>query len=83
MKSKQPRLSIKVNGLNVQMLVDTRSSINILDENTYQKFQVKPKLSKTETKVFTYGSNTNFPLLGKFLGLLNQRTKKSQLLTFM
>ena len=36
-KSKQPRLNVKVNGLNVQMLVDTGSSINIFDENTYQK----------------------------------------------
>ena len=62
-KSKHKRLNVKVNGLNVQMLVDTGSSINILDENTYQKFQIKPKLSKTETEVFTDGSNTNFPLL--------------------
>ena len=74
-KSKQPRLNVKVNGLNVQMLVDTGSSINILDENTYQRFQVKPKLSKTETKVFTYGSNTNFPLLGKFMGTVESKDK--------
>ena len=59
-KSKQPSLNVT---LNVRMLVDTRSSINVLDESTYNKFQVKPKLSKTDTKVFTYGSNTNFPLL--------------------
>ena len=50
------------------MLVDTGSSINVLDENIYKKRQVKPKLSKTDTNVFTYGSNTNFPLLGKFIG---------------
>ena len=74
-KSKQPRLNVKVDGLNVQMLVDTGSSINILDENTYQRFQVKPKLSKTETKVFTYGSNTNFPLLGKFMGTVESKDK--------
>ncbi|MCG8046748.1 MAG: aspartyl protease family protein, partial [Candidatus Thiodiazotropha endolucinida] len=69
-KSKQPSLNVTINGLNVRMLVDTGSSINVLDENTYKKFQVKPKLSKTDTKVFTYGSNTNFPLLGKFIGTL-------------
>ena len=74
-KSKQLRLTVKVNGLNIQMLVDTGSSINIVDENTYQKFQVKLKLSKTETKVFTYGSNTNFPLLGKFVGTVESKDK--------
>ena len=74
-KSKQPSLNVTVNGLNVRMLVDTGSSINVLDENTYQKFQVKPKLLKTDTKVFTYGSNTNFPLLGKFIGTLETQHK--------
>ena len=74
-KSKQPSLNVTVNGLNVRMLVDTGSSINVLDESTYNKFQVKPKLSKTDTKVFTYGSNTNFPLLGKFIGTLETRHK--------
>ena len=74
-KSKQPRLNVKINGLNVKMLVDTGSSINVLDETTFQKFQVKPKLSKTDTKVFTYGSNTNFPLLGKFIGTLETTHK--------
>ena len=71
----QPRLNVTINGVNVQMLVDTGSNINILDENTYEKFQVKPKLFKADTKVFTYGSNTNFPLLGKFIGALETRHK--------
>lgn len=57
-KSKQPRLNVKINGLIVKMLVDTESCINVLDETTFQKFQVKPKLSETDTKVLTYGSNT-------------------------
>ena len=74
-KSEQPSLNVRINGLNVKMLVDTGSSINVLDENTYKKFQVKPKLSKTDTKVFTYGSNTNFPLLGKFIGTLETTHK--------
>ena len=74
-ESKQSRLNVKINGLNVKMLVNTGSSINVLDETTFQKFQVKPKLSKTDTKVFTYGSNTNFPLLGKFIGTLETTHK--------
>ena len=74
-KSKQPRLNLTINGLNVQMLVDTGSSINVLDENTYKKLQVKPKLSKTDTEVFTYGSNTNFPLLGKFMWTIESKDK--------
>ena len=40
----QPRLNVTINGVNAQMLVDTASSVNVLDENTYKKFQVKPKL---------------------------------------
>ena len=74
-KSKQPSLNVTLNGLNVRMLVDTGSSINVLDESTYNIFHVKPKLSKTDTKVFTYDSNTNFPLLGKFIGTLETKHK--------
>ena len=41
MKSKQPSLNVKINGLIVKMLVDTESRINVLDETTFQKFQVE------------------------------------------
>ena len=75
MKSKQPSLNVTFNVLNVRMSVDTGSSINVLDESTYNKFQVKPKLSKTDTKVFTYGPNTILPLLGKFIGTLETKHK--------
>ena len=44
--SKKPRLNVTINGLHVQMLVNTGLSINVLDENTCKKFQVKPKLLK-------------------------------------
>ena len=42
-KSKQPSLNVRINGLNVKMLVDTGWSINVLDENTYKKLQVKKR----------------------------------------
>jgi predicted aspartyl protease len=49
-------MTVKINNSNVDFLIDTGSSINILDENTFKKIGSKPKLSHSNKRVFAYGS---------------------------
>ncbi|VDI15600.1 Hypothetical predicted protein, partial [Mytilus galloprovincialis] len=45
---------------------DDGSSINVIDESTFENIKCKPKLSHADTKVFAYGSDKNLKLMGKF-----------------
>ena len=48
----------------VDMLIDTGSSINVIDEKTFKNFMCDAKLSKANTKVYTYGSDNTLQLMG-------------------
>ena len=61
---KQPKTTVTINGLLTEMLVDTGSSINVIDEGTFSKLKDKPQLKKSDTKVFTYGSNSHLEMKG-------------------
>lgn len=63
---KLPKTTVSINGLSVEILADTGSSINVIDEGTFSKFPNKPQLKKSGTKVFAYGSNSHLKLKGKF-----------------
>ena len=60
----QPKINIKLNGYLMKILIDTGSSVNVIDENTYLQIKDKPKLTKTDTKIYAYGS-TSVKILGK------------------
>ena len=66
MHRKLPRTTVSINGLTVEILADTGSTINVLDEETFSRLPSKPNLMKSDTKVFGYGSNTHLKLKGKF-----------------
>ncbi|CAC5382066.1 unnamed protein product [Mytilus coruscus] len=52
-----------------------RSSINVIDEDTYNRMKKKPKLIATKTKVFAYGSHQNLEFVGKFDTVIEMRDK--------
>ncbi|XP_033755766.1 uncharacterized protein LOC117338519 [Pecten maximus] len=51
-KSKQPNSAVTVDGLTLNILVDTGSSINVMEETCYNKIRNKKKLQKASTKLF-------------------------------
>ena len=53
----QPKMTVKINNSNVNFLIYTGWSFNILDENTFKKIGSKPKLSHSNKRVFAYGSD--------------------------
>ena len=55
----------KLNDSEVDMLIDTGSSINVIDEKTFKNLKCDAKLSKANTKEYTYGSDNILQLMGK------------------
>jgi len=51
-------------GINV--LIDSGSSINILDETTYHSLSPKPALSKSYSRIYPYQASEPVPTLGTF-----------------
>ena len=51
----------------VQAIIDSGASVNIIDESTYQKIRKHNQhnvLTTPQSKIYTYGSNMELPLLG-------------------
>ena len=71
----RPKIKIKVNDNPINILVDTGSSINVIDEGTYKSMKYQPNLSKSDTKVYAYGANEKVSLLGKFQATVETESK--------
>lgn len=71
----RPKIKIKVNENPITILVDTGSSINVIDEHTYKSMTNQPKLSKSDTKVYAYGADAKVSLLGKFSATIETESK--------
>ena len=46
--------------------IDTGSQVDIIDEISFKKLKLKPKLEKCTTILFAYNSHKPIPLLGQF-----------------
>jgi predicted aspartyl protease len=71
----QPKMTVKINNNNVDFIIDTESSINILDENAFKKIGSKPTLSHSNKRVFAYGSDKTLALIGKFQATIETDSK--------
>ena len=50
----------------INMLIDSGSTLNIIDETTYWKLRTMPKLQNSTDKIFTYSGQTPVKLKGTF-----------------
>ena len=67
-RSKIPSVNVKINDTDVEMIVDTGASIDIIDEPTFEKVNQGKNLTlqSTTKRLFAYGSEEQLPVLGKF-----------------
>ena len=67
-KSKIPRATVKVNNVEVEMVVDTGASTDIIDETAFDKVNQDKMitLQPTTRRLFAYGSNEQLSILGEF-----------------
>ncbi|XP_062610190.1 uncharacterized protein K02A2.6-like [Saccostrea cucullata] len=63
-----PIANVKINGIKVDMLVDSGASVTVMDESTFERVSRKKpiKLSKSNAKVHAYGTKAALPIRGKF-----------------
>ena len=54
----RPVYPICVEDAIINMLIDSRSTLNIIDETTYWKLRTMPKLQNSTDKIFTYSGQT-------------------------
>ena len=82
-KPKQPTATVKVNGTFVRFIVDTGASVNIMEENVFNKLNHKPPLQRAPSSIYAYGSNTPMITLGAFHAELETNNKLSEALIYV
>jgi hypothetical protein len=60
------RAKIRVNSVEINFIVDTGATVDVIDSKTYDRLKYSVKLCKSTTKIFAYGSDKPLPLKGEF-----------------
>ena len=74
---KLPNFKVRINGTPLTVMADTGASVNLLDEVSFAKLRTKPRMTKTNEKIFPYGSNKPLALVGKCCCEVETKTKFS------
>ena len=61
-----PKHKVKVNNSDVETLIDSGSTLNIIDEENFNKLAPVPTLTETCIKIYPYQANTSIPIKGFF-----------------
>ena len=71
-KIRVPEASVEVNGVYVNVLIDTGALTDILDEATFSTINKaqQTKLQPDSCKIFSYGANSRLTTLGKFTAIV-------------
>ncbi|KAK3083972.1 hypothetical protein FSP39_006106 [Pinctada imbricata] len=72
---KLPKTEIRLNDHKMKIIVDTGSSINIVEETTVNKMRNKPKLQKSDISAFAYGQKEKLRIRGKFSASVESKDK--------
>ena len=60
------RAKIRVNSVEINFIVDTGATVDVIDSKTYDRLKSSVKLCKSTTYIFAYGSTKPLPLKGEF-----------------
>ena len=67
-------ITVKVDGIPLQVQIDSVADVNIIDEDSFDKMKGQVTLKRTRAKLFAYNSTIPLPLIGKFTAVVS--TKK-------
>lgn len=82
-KQSLPHSTLKVNGTNIELLIDTGSTVNILDEATYRKIG-SPKLCKSKlSNLFAYAGSQALHVIGQCELLIETKHKLQSYLFYV
>jgi hypothetical protein len=60
------RAKIRITCVEINFIVDTGATVDVIDSKTYDRLKSSVKLCKSTTKIFAYGSDKPLPLKGEF-----------------
>lgn len=66
---------MRVNGHDINFLIDTGATVDIIDACTYDKIQKDVTLKKTAMKIFAYGAEAPLPLKGRFQATVESKKR--------
>ena len=70
-----PHTVVKLDGRNTSFVIDSGSSVNLVDETTFAKLEPQPKLRHDKISVKAYGSNNPLSIVGSFTCLLESKER--------
>ena len=73
----QNKTIVHVNGIEVQAVIDTGSSVTILDKDTYEKLG-RPKLMKAGNTLYPFGVKESLSVKGNFVATVESKHKTVQ-----
>ena len=62
------KTTLSIHNKQVQFLVDTGATVDLVDSKTYDLLRNKVTLNKSNAKIYAYGATKPLPLKGRFQG---------------
>ncbi|XP_028411669.1 uncharacterized protein K02A2.6-like [Dendronephthya gigantea] len=69
------KTNIRINSTNINFIVDTGATVDVIDSQTYDRLKSSVKLCKSATQIFAYGSDKPLPLKGQFQATLESNKR--------
>ena len=66
-----PRYPVKINNTEIKVLIDSGSTLNILDKATYESLKSRPALSPTTIKIYPYKAEKPIAVEGSFQSMIS------------
>jgi predicted aspartyl protease len=64
--SETPRVNISLNGKQIEHIIDTGATVNVLSRSAYESLNIKPKLRATKTRLRAFNTDKKLELFGEF-----------------
>eukprot|EP00112_Aurelia_sp_Birch-Aquarium-sp1_P015403 Seg3408.2 transcript_id=Seg3408.2/GoldUCD/mRNA.D3Y31 product="putative protein K02A2.6" protein_id=Seg3408.2/GoldUCD/D3Y31 len=74
----RPVYPVNVDGTPINMLIDSGSTLNIIDETSLQKLKEEPQLANSKANIFTYLGKEPLKLKGTFIAQVEAFGKETQ-----
>ena len=77
----QQTFPVTINNTQIDMIIDSGATVNIIDEPTYKNITNPPPLKQTTTRIFSYQSDNPIDLLGHYTTNIscNNKTQNSKI----
>ncbi len=72
-----PMTKMKICSSEIDVMIDTGASINVIYELTYRQLKTRPKLNESQAKIQLYGVSNNLDVKGKFRATVQVGIKRA------